>query len=67
MKENISKGFAYPGFFVSITIKGFPKDKLEKHLERFPLIMSFLLKHERKMTTLHGRVKRNAYYPQNDV
>ncbi len=28
MKENISKGFAYPGFFVSITIKGFPKEKL---------------------------------------
>lgn len=32
-----------------------------------PLIASFLLKHERKMTMLHARVKRNPYYPLNDT
>jgi hypothetical protein len=25
-------------------------------------VLSFLLKHERKMTVLHGKVEKNAYY-----
>jgi len=32
-----------------------------------PLIATFLMKHERKMTMLHARVRRNAYYPLNDT
>ncbi len=67
--ENLAKGFAYPGFYVSITIRGLENsvDALQKHISQGPLIASFLLKHERKMTMLHAKVKRNAFYPLNDV
>jgi hypothetical protein len=27
-----------------------------------PVILSFLLKHERKMTVLHGKIQQNPYY-----
>ena len=30
-----------------------------------PLVLSFLLKHERKMTVLHGKVQINPYYEAN--
>ena len=32
-----------------------------------PIILSFLLKHERKMTVLHGKVQRNPFYEGDSV
>lgn len=43
--DNKEKGFAYPGFYVRITIKNISLDLLKKHGMTSPLILSFLLKH----------------------
>ena len=61
------KGFAYPGFYVSVTLKNFPAQNLQAHSSQYPIILTFLLKHERKMTQLHLKVRRNPYYPLNDT
>jgi hypothetical protein len=42
-------------------------EQLQKLGLQTPLILSFLLKHERKMTMVHMRVKRNDYYPNNET
>lgn len=69
LNENIAKAFAYPGFFISVVVKGLESREkdLEAILMKGPLIATFLLKHERKMTMLHARVRRNPYYPLNDT
>jgi pre-rRNA-processing protein TSR1 len=33
-----------------------------EHIKQEPLVLSFLLKHERKMTVLHGKVQKNPFY-----
>lgn len=65
--ENKEKGFAYPGFYVKVTLKNVPIELLQKHGKSAPLILSFLFKHERKMTLVHLRVKRNEYYPSMET
>lgn len=65
MQENIARAFAYPGFYISITLQGFPFEKLSDNSG--PILLSFLLKHERKMTQLHAKVRRNPYYPSNET
>jgi pre-rRNA-processing protein TSR1 len=67
LAEQESKAFAYPSFYISVTIKGFPADKIVQHSAVYPIIMTFLLKHERKMTQLHTKVRRNPYYPSNNT
>lgn len=53
--------------YISVTVKGFPKNSLLQHSSVYPTIMVFLLKHERKMTQLHLKVRRNPYYANNDT
>lgn len=65
--ENKEKGFAYPNFYVRITIKNVPFEQLKELGVNAPLVLSFLLKHERKMTVQHFRVKRNPYHPDPTV
>ena len=55
VKDNLARGFAYPGFYVKITIKDLKPEHIQ-NIGNMPLILSFLLKHERKMTVLHGKV-----------
>lgn len=62
LKDNIARGFAYPGFYVKVTLKGVDAQKLAAYTAKMPLVLSFLLKHERKMTVLHGKVQQNPYY-----
>ncbi|EAR91270.3 carboxy-terminal domain transketolase (macronuclear) [Tetrahymena thermophila SB210] len=61
------QAFAYAGFYIKIYVKGFPLDKLSAHPKEKALILSTLLKHERKMTVLHARVKRNIEYEDKAV
>jgi hypothetical protein len=56
------EGSPNPGFYVRITIKGLPAQKVAEHIKQEPLVLSFLLKHERKMTVLHGKVQKNPFY-----
>lgn len=65
--ENKEKGFAYPNFYVRITIKNVPFEQLKELGVNAPLVLSFLLKHERKMTVQHFRVKRNPYHSDPTV
>lgn len=62
LKDNTARGFAYPGFYVRVTLKGVDAHKLANYTTKMPLVLSFLLKHERKMTVLHGKVQQNPYY-----
>lgn len=56
------QAFAYAGFYIKIHIKGFPLDKLSAHPKEKALILSTVLKHERKMTVVHLRMRRNIEY-----
>jgi len=57
----LSRGFAYPGFYVRVTIKDLKPEQINP-LGGLPIVLSFLLKHERKMTVVHGKVEKNPYY-----
>jgi pre-rRNA-processing protein TSR1 len=61
LKDNLSRGFAYPGFYVRITIKNLKPEQVTA-LGDMPIVLSFLLKHERKMTVLHSKVEKNPFY-----
>lgn len=45
LKDNLARGFAYPGFYVKITIKDLSAEKLTSIVEKQPLLLSFQLKH----------------------
>lgn len=62
LRDNLARGFAYPGFYVRITLVGIKAEAAAAYASKLPLVVSFLLKHERKMTVLHGKVKRNPFY-----
>ena len=51
----MARGFAYPGFYVKVTIKDLKAEQIQ-NMGNLPLILSFLLKHEKKMTVLHGKI-----------
>ncbi|EGR34439.1 ribosome biogenesis protein, putative [Ichthyophthirius multifiliis] len=60
--------FAYGGFYIKIYVKGFPINKLIEHPKEKPLILSTVLKHERKMTVVHLKIRRNNEYEgQNQI
>jgi pre-rRNA-processing protein TSR1 len=61
-KDNLARGFAYPGFYVRVTLSGSDVERIAEYSRRMPLLLSFLLKHERKMTVLHGKVQSNPHY-----
>ena len=64
----MSRGFAYPGFYVKVTLRDLTAERLAPIVEKMPLVLSFLLKHERKMTVLHGKVQKNPFYQgENNV
>lgn len=50
-----NNGFAYQGMYVKIFIENFPIEKLKKDK---PLIISTLLKNERKMTIVSMSIQR---------
>lgn len=62
IKDNLARGFAYPGFYIRVTLVGVDLQKVSDYARKMPLLLSFLLKHERKMTVLHGKVQTNPHY-----
>lgn len=61
-KDNLARGFAYPNFYIRVTLVGVDLHKVSDYARKMPLVLSFLLKHERKMTVLHGKVQPNPHY-----
>jgi hypothetical protein len=47
---------------VRVTLSGVDVARVGEYARKMPLLLSFLLKHERKMTVLHGKVQANPHY-----
>lgn len=56
LKSALTEAFAYAGMYIRIYLKNFPIEKLNAHNQEFPIIISSLLKHERKTTLMHFKV-----------
>ena len=54
-EEHRKNGFVFKGMYIRLFIKDFPIHQLKKNK---PLIISTLLKHERKMTIMHMTIQR---------
>jgi len=58
--EHRQNGFVFKGMYIKVFIKDFPFNKLDI---KKPIIVSTLLKNERKMTILHMKIQRLASDP----
>lgn len=59
--------FAFTGFYVRITIRNVDLNIINNHPKDSALILSSLLKHERKISQLHFQVKKRVEFADLEI